>query len=334
MTETPLTECNQLLQEAITRLNRGEVESAISSLSDARKKLAASFSLTAIGPNEYDVMRQIIRLMQCVMLHYFALARREQFEGNNVLMLTYLGQALGISVTLDSMLLPLIERHSKTEHTKHEILWLSKLNNLVRESLCKSTTEAVRKIEGKEKGGLLKDVDRSVTKVIESVNPNATRVRELAINLGRQFEAGDFKQARKIFEFVRDGIQYVYDPMGLEEVQPPETTLKLRAGDCEDQAILLSSLLSAIGFESALVFADTDNDKIPDHVYSAVYIPTAPEYTKPFKSKKLDDGKDLHDWIPLDPASQDSDFGVIPIQDLQVVKLVPVQTQKKSGALT
>jgi len=323
-----------LLQEAITRLNRGEVESAISSLSEARNKLAASFSLTTIGPNEYDVMRQIIRLMQCAMLHYFALAKREQFRENNVLTLTYLGHALGISVALDSLLLPLIERYSKTKYTRDEILWLSKLNNLVRETLCKSVTKDVGKIEGKEKIGILKDVNRSVAKIVDSVNPNASRVRELAINLGRRFEAGDFKQARKIFEFVRDEIQYVYDPMGLEEVQSPETTLKLRAGDCEDQAILLSSLLSAIGFESALIFADTDNDKIPDHVYSAVFISAAPEYTKPFQRKKLDDGKDLHDWIPLDPASQDSDFGVIPIQDLQIVKLVPVQPQKKSGALT
>jgi hypothetical protein len=329
LTETPLTECNRLLQEAITRLNRGEVESAISSLSEARNKIVASFSLTTVKRNEYDVMRQIISLMQCAMLHYFALAKREQFKENNVLTLTYLGHALGISAALDSLLLPLIEKRSKTKYARDEILWLSKLNNLVRETLCKSATEVVGKIEGKEKVGLLKDVERSVAKIIDSVHPNAPRVRKLAINLGRRFEAGDFKQARRIFEFVRDEIQYVYDPTGLEEVQSPETTLKLRAGDCEDQAILLSSLLSAIGFESALIFADTNNDQIPDHVYSAVFIPAAPEYTKPLKRKRLDDGKDLHDWIPLDPSSQDSDFGVIPIQDLQILKLTHVPSQKK-----
>ncbi len=198
---------------------------------------------------------------------------------------------------------------------------------MVREALCKSVRQVVGEIEGKEKAGLLKDVDRSVAKIIDSVDPNAAGLRELAIDLGRLFEAGDFKQARKIFEFVRDEIQYVYDPMGLEEVQPPTTTLKLRAGDCEDQAILLSSLLSAIGFESALIFADTNNDGVSDHVYSAVYIPTAPDYTKPFENKELKDGKNLHDWIPLDPASQDSDFGVIPVQDLQIVKLVPVRAR-------
>lgn len=329
MKETLLAESNRLLQEAITRLSRGEVESAISCITQARNKLAVGVSLTTVGPNEYNVMRQIIRLMQCAMLHYFALAKRDRVRGDNALALAYLGHALGINVTLDSLLLPLIGKHSKMEYNKNEILWLSRLNNMVRENLCKSIMQAMNEIKGKEKAGLVKDVDRSVDKIIGSVDPNAAGLRELAIDLGRLFEAGDFKQARKIFEFVRDEIRYVYDPMGLEEIQSPETTLKLRAGDCEDQAIILSSLLSAIGFESALIFADTDNDGVPDHVYSAVYIPNAPDYAKPFERKKLHDGKNLHDWIPLDPASQDSDFGVIPIQDLEMVKLIPVTSWRK-----
>ena len=324
MTEGLLIECNRLLQEAITKLSEGEVEKAISAIADARNKLETNLSLTTIGPNEYTLIRQIIRHIQCAMLHYSALAKREQTNKNSTRALTYLGYALGISATLDTLLFPLAERYSKREHTKSELFWLSKLNNIVREDLCKSTTKVTKEIEGKKKAGIAKNIDRSIAKIIESVNPNATGLRKLAVDLGRKFEAGDFKQARKIFEFVRDEIQYVYDPMGLEEIQSPETTFKLRAGDCEDQAILLNSLLSAIGFETALIFADTANDGIPDHVYSAVYIPAAPDYTKPFKNKELNDEKNLHDWIPLDPASQDSDFGVIPIQDMQIVKLIPV----------
>lgn len=329
MTEGRLTECNRLLQEAIKKLSEGEVEKAISSITDARNILETNLSLTTIGPDEYALIRQIIRHIQCVMLHYSALAKREQTNENNTRALTYLGYALGICVTLDTLLFPLAERYSKREHVKNELLWLSKLNNIVREDLCRSTTKVTKEIEGKKKAGITENIDRSIAKIIESVNPNATGMRKLAVDLGRKFEAGDFKQARKIFEFVRDEIQYVYDPMGLEEIQSPETTLKLRAGDCEDQAILLSSLLSAIGLETALIFADTANDGIPDHVYSAVYITAAPDYTKPFKNKELNDGKNLHDWIPLDPASQDSDFGVIPIQDMQIVKLIQVPSGSK-----
>ena len=327
--ENRLVEWNKLLQEAIEKLSKGEVESAISSIAEARSRLVMDISLATIGPNEYKAVRQIAGLMQCAMLHYYALAKREQLKENNALTLTYLGQALGINTALDSFLLPMMERNSEINYTKNEILWFSKLNSIVCETLCESVTETVREIEGKKKAELAKDIARSVAKIVGSVDPNVTGLRELAIHLVRKFEAGDFKQARKIFEFVRDEIQYVYDPMGLEEIQSPETTLKLRAGDCEDQAILLSSLLSAVGFESALIFADTDNDGVSDHVYSAVYIPAAPDYTKPFRRKELDDGKNLHDWIPLDPASQDSDFGVIPIHDLEIVKLVDVPLRKR-----
>ena len=322
-----MVEWNQLLHEAIERLSRGEVENAISSITEARSRLTMDISLATIGSNEYKVMQQVARLMQCAMLHYCALAKREQLREDNPLTLTYLGHALGVNAALDS-LLPLMEKTSEKDYTKNEILWLSKLNSTVRENLCASVREVIRKNQGVKKAEFAQDLERSVAKIVKSVDPNVTSLRELAVDLVRQFEAGDFKQARKIFEFVRDNIQYVYDPMGFEEIQSPDTTLKLRAGDCEDQAILLSSLLSAVGFESAMIFADTDNDGVPDHVYSAVYIPEAPDYTKPFKRQQLVDGKNLHDWIPLDPASQDSDFGVIPLQDLEIVKLVQVPPRR------
>jgi len=293
--ETPLVEWNQLLQDAIKKLSQGKVESAISSIAEARKGLMTDVSLAVIGSNEYQAMRQIARLMQCAMLHYWALARKEQLKGNDALTLTYLGHSLGVNATLDSIL-PLMEKTTERNYTKNETLWFSKLNSAVREILCKSVTEIMTKNQGKEKAELTRDIEHAVAEIINSVDPNVTSLRELAIDLVRKFEAGDFK---------------------------------LRAGDCEDQAILLGSLLSAVGFESAMIFADTDNDGVPDHVYSAVHIPEAPDYTKSFKHKKLDDGKSLHDWIPLDPASQDSDFGVIPIQNLEIVKFVQVPVRKR-----
>jgi len=331
LTETSLIECNQLLQEAIDKLSKGEVEKAISLLSEAKNKILASLSFTTIGENEQRIMHKLAILMQCVLLHYFALSKRDKIRENNIIELTHLGHALGISSILDSYLLPLSEKWSKNKFELNQTVWLSKLNNLTRETLCKSTTDVVRKINGKEKIDLLEGLEHSAVKIINSVNPNAPHIREFAIKLGRRFQAGDFKQARKIFEFVRDEIQYIYDPRNLEEIQSPETTLQLRAGDCEDQAILLSSLLSAIGFETALIFADTNNDQIPDHVYSAVLIPKAPEYAKPLQRKKLADGSNLHEWIPLDPVSQDSDFGVIPIQDLQILRLIPFHSKSTGG---
>lgn len=45
--------------------------------------------------------------------------------------------------------------------------------------------------------------------------------------------------------------------------------------------------------------------------------PNAPELYKPFVNKEMA-GKDLHDWIPLDPTSEDLNFGVITFDNLEI----------------
>lgn len=47
--------------------------------------------------------------------------------------------------------------------------------------------------------------------------------------------------------YVRDHIRYVRDVRDVETLQTPKTTLRLGAGDCDDQAVLLASLLEAVG---------------------------------------------------------------------------------------
>ncbi len=49
------------------------------------------------------------------------------------------------------------------------------------------------------------------------------------------------------FEFVRREIKYVSDPEGSDEWARPQDTLRSGEGDCEDQALLLSALVSAMG---------------------------------------------------------------------------------------
>lgn len=50
--------------------------------------------------------------------------------------------------------------------------------------------------------------------------------------------------------FVRDGIRYVPDVRDVETIQTPDYTLEKRQGDCDDQSVLLASLLESIGFET------------------------------------------------------------------------------------
>ena len=53
-----------------------------------------------------------------------------------------------------------------------------------------------------------------------------------------------------VFDFVKYGIRYVRDIRGVETLQTPEATLKLKQGDCDDKATLLSALLESIGFKT------------------------------------------------------------------------------------
>lgn len=73
-------------------------------------------------------------------------------------------------------------------------------------------------------------------------------VRQLAIELTTPLAAKDFRQeAIRIWDFVRTYIRYVRDIRDVETLQSPLVTVRNRAGDCDDQAILIASLVQAIG---------------------------------------------------------------------------------------
>lgn len=58
----------------------------------------------------------------------------------------------------------------------------------------------------------------------------------------------DFRgEATAIQNFVRGSIRYTRDPYFSETLQTPSVTLEQGHGDCDDHAILVASLLSAIG---------------------------------------------------------------------------------------
>lgn len=73
----------------------------------------------------------------------------------------------------------------------------------------------------------------------------AQRVRETALSIiGR---AGYVDQARLLQQWVSANIRYIHDPPDHELIQTPQYTLQQRAGDCDDQAILLAALLTSLG---------------------------------------------------------------------------------------
>lgn len=98
-------------------------------------------------------------------------------------------------------------------------------------------------------------------------------------------------QAKAQYLFVRDKIIYTNDPLRHEFVKTPGYTLDVGAGDCDDHAVLLSSLLNSIGIETRFIF-------VPSHVYIQAYLPES------LNKYQDDDG-----WVNLDATCKSCDFG-------------------------
>ena len=105
----------------------------------------------------------------------------------------------------------------------------------------------------------------------------------------------DFKKVfENIYNFVKTYIRYQKDIEGVETLQSPFQTLRLQMGDCDDQSILIATLLEASGYPSRFSVVSNRPDKIFTHVFAEGYTPTmqwiildtvedvfGAEYTKP-----------------------------------------------------
>lgn len=76
---------------------------------------------------------------------------------------------------------------------------------------------------------------------------------------------------RAIFNYVKNRIRFVADPVGTQAIQSPRATLSLGAGNCAQRATLLASLAMAIGIPVRLAFRVVAvNPRFPrsfSHVY-------------------------------------------------------------------
>ena len=70
--------------------------------------------------------------------------------------------------------------------------------------------------------------------------------------------------------FVQKCIRYVYDPLWFEYPRYPIETLVDGTGDCEDTAILYTSLIRTLGHGALMVIVDTDGDGSIDHMVAWV----------------------------------------------------------------
>lgn len=97
-------------------------------------------------------------------------------------------------------------------------------------------------------------------------------IRQTAVELTRGLMQKDYvSELRTIHKFVRDNIRYVRDIREVETLQTPERTLLNRAGDCDDKAVLVASLLESINHPTRFVAIGLQNNPY-SHVYAETLI--------------------------------------------------------------
>lgn len=78
-------------------------------------------------------------------------------------------------------------------------------------------------------------------------------------------------QAAAVHRWVQQNIQFVRDVRGIETLTPPAYLLRTRAGDCDDQSMLVASLLETIGLPTRIVVGGPSPETFV-HVWAEVEI--------------------------------------------------------------
>src|SRR3989338_5907346 len=99
------------------------------------------------------------------------------------------------------------------------------------------------------------------------IKPNDPFIKQIASKIAAiSCNGNKICQAKAVYYFVRDNIEYVADPVLFEYVEDPKETLSTGSADCDGHAVLLATLEESIGINSELVF-------IPNHVLVSIYLP-------------------------------------------------------------
>ena len=102
----------------------------------------------------------------------------------------------------------------------------------------------------------------------------------------------DFAESQALYNWVRSNIRFTKDPVNKETLYPPAELLQIRSGDCDDISMLMATLLMSVGHPARLMTVAAANSDEFSHVYV--------------------EGQINGQWIPMDPARSDSQFGVAP----------------------
>jgi hypothetical protein len=112
------------------------------------------------------------------------------------------------------------------------------------------------------------------------------QVRELSMRIVQHVPNQNFTQeARTLHKWVQRNIRYVRDVRDVETIQTPIKTLQLKAGDCDDQSLILAALLEAIGHRTRFLAVGFHNKPF-SHVFPETRVGSkwaTMECTKPLR---------------------------------------------------
>jgi transglutaminase-like putative cysteine protease len=146
-------------------------------------------------------------------------------------------------------------------------------------------------------------------KLIDQAVGDQSFVRQ-AIDIVRHVPAyNDLQEASTLYDYVTRTIRYTKDPVTKEKLYPPGELLKIRAGDCDDIAMLMGALGIALGYPARLITisSNSSNPEEFTHVYTELEVPPG-----------------SGEWVPMDAARPGATFGVEP----------PAYFRKRAWSLT
>ena len=86
--------------------------------------------------------------------------------------------------------------------------------------------------------------------------------------LPRQTPEWRERAARAIYEWMGTGVEYAYDPEGIEQVQEPTATLMLGQGDCDDMVSLAIAMLTSVGVPARITVIRQNGSDVFNHIYA------------------------------------------------------------------
>jgi transglutaminase-like putative cysteine protease len=122
--------------------------------------------------------------------------------------------------------------------------------------------------------GTRRTVEHMRILIRDGVKDFYVRQKAIDILLERGIPAKDYLgEIRALFEWVQGNVRYTKDPFRLEVLHSARRMLELRAGDCDDVAILLGAMLEAVGHPVRLALTGPNplRPRFFTHVYLEVH---------------------------------------------------------------